>query len=248
MSQRSIDAYNLRKRVAAYDADMEIWHPKRSKMVEIALEVLPFESDAELIGLDLGIGTGYFTERFVKAFPQAKVHAVDGAKTMIDFAKTRLGGRGRRVSYHVGNFRDLGQLIAGIGALDVVFSSYALHHLTRDEKVSVVRAAVSLLRPGGWFMNADIVVADTPEVEERIQEIRVDGIVERARGIDPRFGDREATRRFIDELEAREGDQPLTLTDDLQVLRDAGLHDVAVYWLEYREAVTGGRKRRAPND
>jgi ubiquinone/menaquinone biosynthesis C-methylase UbiE len=245
VSRRSIDAYNLGKRVAAYDADMEIWHPKRSKMVEIALEVLPFESDAELVGLDLGIGTGYFTERFLEAYPQAKVHAVDGAKTMIDFAKARLGDRGALVSFHVGDFRDLEQLTAGVESFDVVFSSYALHHLTRDEKVSVVTTAVSLLRPGGWFVNADIVVADAPEVEERIQEIRVDGIVERARGIDPRFRDREATRRFIDELEAKEGDQPLTLTEDLEVLRDAGLRDVTVYWLEYREAVTGGRKLEA---
>jgi trans-aconitate methyltransferase len=204
--------------------------------------VLPFESDAELVGLDLGIGTGYFTERFLEAYPQAQVLGVDGAKTMIDFAKTRLGERGKQVSYQVGDFRDLAQLSISAEALDVVFSSYALHHLTRDEKVSVVRRAVSLLRPGGWLVNADVVAAAMPGVEKRIQEIRVDGIVERARGIDPRFRDREATRRFIDELEAKEGDQPLTLTDDLEVLQDAGLRDVAVYWLEYREAVTGGRK------
>jgi SAM-dependent methyltransferase len=136
----------------------------------------------------------------------------------------------------------LGQLLASVETFDVVFSSYALHHLTRDEKVSVVEAAASSLRPGGWFVNADIVVADTPDVEQRIQEIRVDGIVERARDLDPRFDNREATRRFLDELEAKEGDQPLTLTEDLQVLQDAGLRDVAVFWLEYREAVIGGRK------
>ncbi len=242
MSPRSIDAYNLRKRVAAYDADMDIMHPNRSKMVQIALEVLPFESDARLVGLDLGIGTGCFTERFLEAFPQAKVHALDGAKTMVDLAKTRLGVQGRLVSFHVGDFRDLGQLFASVETFDVVFSSYALHHLTRDEKASVVREAVSLLRPGGWFVNADIIAADTTGAEKRIQEIRVNGIVERARGADPRFGDHEGTRRFLDELEAKEGDQPLTLTDDLEVLRDAGLRDVAVYWLEYREAVTGGRK------
>jgi tRNA (cmo5U34)-methyltransferase len=248
VSRRSIDAYNLRNRVAAYDADMELMHPNRSKMVQIALEVLPFGSDARLVGLDLGIGTGYFSERFLEAFPRAKVHALDGARTMVELAKTRLGDRGRRVSFHVGDFRDLGQLPPSVETFDVVFSSYALHHLTRDEKVRVVRQAVALLRAGGWFVNADIVVADTPEVEERIQEIRVDGIVERARGADPRFGDYEATRRFLDELEANEGDQPLTLKDDLQVLRDAGLHDVAVYWLEYREAVTGGRKQENPGD
>lgn len=245
MSRESINAYNSRKRVAAYDVDMELMHPNRSKMVEIALEVLPFDSEARLKGLDLGVGTGYFTERFLEAFPQSKVYGLDGAKTMVDLAKTRLGGVGKKVDFRVGDFRDLGRLLAGVESLDVVYSSYALHHLTREEKASVVREAVSLLRPGGWFVNADIIAADTPDVENRIQEIRVSGIVERARGVDPRFGDYGATRRFLDELEANEGDQPLTLKDDLRVLREAGLRDVAVFWLEYREAVIGGWKQGA---
>jgi tRNA (cmo5U34)-methyltransferase len=246
MSRKSIRAYDLPKRVAAYDADMDLMHPNRSKMVQVALEVLPFHSDAPLRALDLGVGTGYFSERFLEAFPQSSVHALDRARTMIDLAKARLGGRGKSVGFRVGDLRDLGQLFASVETFDVVFSSYALHHLTRDEKTLVVSEAVSLLRPGGWFVNADLIAADTPSVEERTQEIRVKGIVERARGVDPRFGDYETTRRFLDELEANEGDQPLTLKDDLQILREAGLGDVAVFWLEYREAVVGGRKWEAP--
>lgn len=242
MSRKSINAYNLPRRVVAYDADMELMHPNRSKMVQIALEVLPFESDQRLKALDLGVGTGYFTERFLEAFPQSKVQALDGAKIMVDLAKARLGGRGKNVSFRVGDFRDLGKLLAGVESIDVVYSSYALHHLSRDEKASVVREAVSLLRPGGWFVNADIIAADTPDMENRIQEIRVNGIVKRARGVDPRFADHGTTRRFLDALEAGEGDQPLTLKDDLRVLRAAGLNDVAVFWLEYREAVIGGWK------
>jgi len=245
MRRKSINAYNPRKRVAAYDADMELMHPNRSKMVEIALQVLPFESDARLKGLDLGVGTGYFTERFLQAFPRSKVYGLDGAKSMVDLARARLGALGKRLDFRVGDFRDLARLLAGLEGLDVVYSSYALHHLTREEKASVVRETVSLLRPGGWFVNADIIAADTTHLENRIQEIRVKGIVERARGVDPRFGDYEATRRFLDELEANEGDQPLTLKDDLRVLRDAGLRDVAVFWLEYREAVIGGWKQGA---
>jgi tRNA (cmo5U34)-methyltransferase len=245
MRRKSINAYNSRKRVAAYDADMEVMHPNRSKMVEIALQVLPFESDARLKGLDLGVGTGYFTERFLEAFPRSKAYGLDGAKSMVDLARARLGALGKRLDFRVGDFRDLARLLAGVEGLDVVYSSYALHHLTREEKTSVVREAVSLLRPGGWLVNADIIVADTPHLESRIQEIRVNGIVERAGGVDPRFVDYEATRRFLDELEANEGDQPLTLKDDLRVLRDAGLRDVAVFWLEYREAVIGGWKQGA---
>jgi tRNA (cmo5U34)-methyltransferase len=245
MSRKSIDAYDSRKRVAAYDADMELMHPNRSKMVDIALQVLPFKSDAGLKGLDLGVGTGYFTERFLEAFPRSKVYGLDGAKSMVELATARLGALGKRLDFRVGDFRDLARVLGDIEGLDVVYSSYALHHLTREEKTSVVREGVSLLRRGGWFVNADIIVADTPHLENRIQEIRVKGIVERARGLDPRFVDYEAARRFLDELEANEGDQPLTLKDDLRVLRDGGLRDVTVFWLEYREAVVGGWKQGA---
>jgi ubiquinone/menaquinone biosynthesis C-methylase UbiE len=241
-SRKGINAYTFARRVATYDADMELMHPNRSKMVQIALDVMPFQSDDRLKAIDLGIGTGYFTDRFLEAFPQSKVHGLDGAEAMVELAKERLGGRRKNVDFRVGDFRDLGKLFAGVGGIDVVYSSYALHHLTREEKASAVRDAVSLLRPGGWLMNADIIASDTPDVEKRIQDIRVGGIVERARGVDPRFVDHESTRRFLDELEAKEGDQPLTLKEDLGVLRDAGLHDVAVFWLEYREAVTGGWK------
>ena len=242
MSQRSIDAYSLPERVAAYDANMEIMHPNRSKMVQVALEVMPFRSNARLRVLDLGVGTGYFTGKLLEAFPRSQVYALDGAEAMIDMAKARLRGRARRVHFLLGDFRDLTALLEGITDIDVICSSYALHHLSRDEKASVVRQATSLLRPGGWFLNADIITADTPDVERRIQEIRVNGIVERARGLDPRFTDHEKTRRFLHDMEANDGDQPLTLNADMQVLQGAGLKDVTVFWLEYREAVMGGRK------
>jgi hypothetical protein len=123
----------------------------------------------------------------------------------------------------------------------VVFSSYALHHLTRNDKQRVVSRVVALLRPGGWFINADLVIADTPELESRIQQLRVAGIVSRAGGRDPRFADAASTRRLLDDLEANEGDQPLTVSEDLQILRGAGFR-ASVVWLEHREAVCAGVK------
>ncbi len=241
VTKDSIDAYDLPERVARYDADMAVMHPNRSKMVEIALEVLPFGPEEPLAALDIGVGTGYFTARFLEAFPRANVHALDGAEAMIELAGERLGRRQENVTFSVGDFRDLGSILAG-QRFDVGFSAYALHHLTRDEKRLVVRDAVALLRTGGWLLNADIIVAESARVEQRIQDIRVRGIVQRAAAGDARFADYETTRRYLDEMEAAEGDQPITLEDDLLVLREAGLEDVAPFWVEYREAVTGGRK------
>ena len=81
-----------------------------------------------------------------------------------------------------------------------MYSSYALHRLNRNDKQAVVGESLEILGPAGWFLNADIVVAESPQVEQRLQELRVKGIVERAGGRDVRFQDALSTRRFLDEL------------------------------------------------
>lgn len=242
MSNNSINAYDLPARVASYDTDMEIMHPNRSKMVDIALEILPFDSGASITALELGTGTGFFTSRFLEHFPNSRLISVDGAQSMVELARVRIGSLVDRVDFRIGDFRQLRQIISHTERCDVVFSSYSLHHLSVREKTDVIRQALRFLHPGGWFVNADIIVSESEYMENLIQEIRVNGIVERASGSDQRFRDREATRSFLSNLEGNEADQPVTLMDDLQILKDADLKDVSVFWLEYREVVYGGRK------
>ena len=241
-TSKSIAAYDVSQRVKTYDADMELMHPNRSKMVQIALEVLPFPRTAALRAIDLGIGTGYFAECFLNKFPNSRVLGIDGAPAMIELAKARLKSLESRVEFVIGDFRKLRQLVAGTGTADVVFSAYALHHLSRPDKETVLKHIVQLLVPGGWFVNADLIVADSPELQSRFQELRVAGIVERAGAADSRFADSESTRQFLADLEKNERDQPLTLTQDLDLLRSSGLKNVSAFWLEYRELVSGGQK------
>lgn len=242
MTERSIAAYDVSQRVKTYDTDMELMHPNRSKMIQIALEVLPFPKTAVLRAIDLGIGTGYFTERFLNNFPNSHVLGIDGAQAMIELAKARLTSLASRVQFVLGDFRKLPELAVSAGTVDVVFSAYALHHLSRPDKETVLRQVLKLLVPGGWFMNADLILANSPELESRLQELRVTGIVERANGLDNRFIDLASTRRFLADLEKNERDQPLTLAEDLELLRSSGLKNVSAFWLEYRELVSAGQK------
>ena len=242
MTELSIAAYDVSQRVKTYDADMELMHPNRAKMVQIALEVLPFPKTAALSAIDLGMGTGYFTECFLNHFPNSRVLGIDGAQAMIELAKARLKSLESRVEFVIGDFRKFRELVPGAGTADVVFSAYALHHLSRSDKEAVLRQVVELLVRGGWFVNADLIVADSPELENRFQQIRVAGIVERAAGSDNRFLDLTATCRFLADLERKEADQPLTLAEDLALLQRSGLKNVSAFWLEYRELVTGGQK------
>ena len=242
MSSDSIDAYDLPARVASYDLDMDVMHPLRHKMVQVALDILPLDPDSELRALDLGVGTGFFAERLLSRYPLARVVAVDGAASMVDLSETRLGSLSAQVDFRIGDFRDLGEMLSPEDAFDLVISSYALHHLDGGEKGVVVRECVDRLRSGGWFLNADIIAAESEALDERYQALRVQGILERASPDDERFRDASTTRAFLDDLEKREQDKPRALAQDLEALRAAGLASVSAVWVEYREAVMVGIK------
>src|SRR6266496_4489593 len=120
MTEQSIAAYDVSQRVKTYDADMELMHPNRSKMVQIAIEVLPFSNTAALRAIDLGIGTGYFTEQFLNHFANSRVLGIDGAQAMVELAKARLTSLASRVQFVIGDFRKLRELAAAAGTVDVV--------------------------------------------------------------------------------------------------------------------------------
>ena len=155
----SAEAYDLPARVRTYDHDMEIMHPLRNKMIDIALTILPFDKGLKFSVLDLGTGTGVFAHKLLERFPDAKVVAVDGAAAMLDLAKSRLGNYCQRVQWVNCEFQNLPPEIVKPNAFDLVISSYALHHLNRAEKLKLLTGVVKALKPGGWLLNADIVVA-----------------------------------------------------------------------------------------
>ena len=229
-------------RVRTYDSDMDIMHPLRAKMIDIALTILPFDPAQPLTALDLGVGTGEFSKRFLEEYPNSQIVAIDGAAAMLEVAQSRLRELARRVQWIVADFQSIPSTVLQPETYDVVISSYALHHLTRSEKRTLLTSVVNALRPGGWLLNADIVMAETPAIERRIQDIRVSAVTARAPRDDQRFANVAATRQFLDDLEAAENDRPQTMEADLSIFREAGIATAEVLWKEFREVVMGGPK------
>jgi tRNA (cmo5U34)-methyltransferase len=223
---------------------MDIMHPNRHRMVEVIVDVLGAGESAPSCVLDLGTGTGFLLQRLLARFSHTRAVAVDGARPMLELARARLGELAERVDFRVGDFRELARICAGVPAIDAVVSSFALHHLPPESKSALAETAFALLGPGGWFLSADVILAEDDFVEDLTQRLRARGIVARAGGRDARFLDEAGTRAYLGRLEEHEGDQPQRLVSDLAALDRAGFEHVAVLWRDTREVVIGGVKPR----
>jgi ubiquinone/menaquinone biosynthesis C-methylase UbiE len=240
MESPSVQAYEISARVAAYDADMDLMHPNRHKMAEVIMAVLSASTPDPRLVVDLGTGTGFLLDRLLRRFPNCRAVAVDGSQQMVAAAQSRLGSLAERVEFVVGDLRQPETLGSELESADAVVSAYALHHLNLQEKAELIGRCRARLKEKGWFLNADLVVSEDEFLEALTQQMRVDGIVERARGRDPRFPDAAETRRFIDTLQRNECDQPQWEEDDLRIVRECGYRHVSLFWKDTREVVYGG--------
>ena len=100
--------------------------------------------------LDLGCGTADVTVRFARAYPEARVHGVDGAPAMLDEGRklVRASGVGDRVS--LDRVRLPSPTLAG-ASYDAVVSNSLLHHLA-DARVLWTTAAATARKGAPVFV------------------------------------------------------------------------------------------------
>jgi ubiquinone/menaquinone biosynthesis C-methylase UbiE len=102
--------------------------------------------------VDLGAGTGFLSLALAGSVGQ--VLAVDLAEEMLGALAAHAEADGRtNVSTSIAN---LANFDLPVESVDAVVSSYALHHLTDDEKRALLRRARRWLRPGGRIVIADM--------------------------------------------------------------------------------------------
>jgi tRNA (cmo5U34)-methyltransferase len=116
--------------------------------------------------LELGTGTGESAKRVLAVHPHASWTGVDASAAMLGRAREALPGA------ELLNARLEEPLPAG--PFDLVVSVLAVHHLSQEAKQHLFRRVTDVLRAGGGFVLADVVVPDDP-ADGRIP---IDGVVD----------------------------------------------------------------------
>jgi trans-aconitate 2-methyltransferase len=127
------------------------------------LERLELRGDEAV--LDAGCGSGRVTATLLDRLPEGRVVAVDGAASMIDAARERLGDRPDLTLV----VADLGELDPALGPVDAVFSTATFHWIADHARLFARLRAV--LRDGGRLVaqcggkgNIEVVHAAAAEV------------------------------------------------------------------------------------
>lgn len=104
--------------------------------------------------LDVGCGPGALSRHAKKQAGQSgKVHGIDAAPEMIEFARQKAAVKGIEVEYHLGVAEALPFADA---TFDVIISRLVIHHLPGDLKEKAFAEMHRVLKPGGVCLLVDV--------------------------------------------------------------------------------------------
>lgn len=106
--------------------------------------------------LELGTGSGETSRRVLDAHSGAQLVGIDASPDMLAAAHDLLADRS--VTLHVGRLEDP----LPPGPFDLVVSALTVHHLDAAGKAELFERVADVIRPGGRFVLADVVVPADP--------------------------------------------------------------------------------------
>ena len=198
-----------------YDDWIQNALPGYDEIFSTAVELIPFDRQRKIEVLDLGAGTGLFSQHVLEAYPKANFVLIDLAEEMLGIARNRFANSSNSLEFIRG---DLTQLDYS-ARFDLVISSLAIHHLSHEGKQKVFKRIFDALRSGGAFINVDQIRG-----EGRFEEIYWNTWLDKVRATDA------AENMILKSIERRRKfDQDATLSDQIAWLRAAGFQADCVY-------------------
>jgi tRNA (cmo5U34)-methyltransferase len=224
------DRQEFDREAAGYDRTAPRSMPGYTDLHRALLGGVPFLPTRAFEVLELGVGTGTFSALLLAQFPHARLRGIDLSPRMIARARAKLRP-----------YRDRVELLAGDLAefpdrpCDAVVSALAIHHLTDREKLRLYRRVYRVLRPGGYFGDADDHLPEDPLFDQRY--------VQMASSV-PGAGRSGPPWAILQQVwhEHERFDHPSTLAAETAALERVGFAHVGVPWRFFGQAVVWAYK------
>ncbi len=185
--------------------------------------------------LDLGCGDGAVSRTLHYALPRAEILAADGSADMIAAARNQLAGL--PVEFRMISFEEIAAGGLPGPRFDGIFSALAIHHLPMEGKAALFGALRSLLKPGGRFLNVDVVTSEVPDYTDWYFALWREWIVENQRALRLK----ESYEDIPDGARAKAENHFDPLPAQLAALELAGFCDVECHYRYGLFAAYGGR-------
>jgi tRNA (cmo5U34)-methyltransferase len=192
--------------------------------------------------LDLGSGDGATSELLLDASPRAEGVLVDLSAPMLERAGARLARFSGRWQPHRGDLAG-SDWAAALPATryDAIVSSFAIHHLPSADKRRLFVEVLTLLEPGGMFLNMDIVTVAGPLqgiFEEQMAANQVQA--ERAQG--GARADAEIEHELHAGFDSDDEDRPDSAEQQVSWLAEAGFENPEIQFKWGEAAIYGGMR------
>ena len=230
----------------ASDAYVEEWvkrqqaaDPERAQRFQLMCDLFPFPTDAPVTILDVGAGYGPVSKFILDQCAKAICIAQDGSGPMLQRARQIMASYGTRFQAHQSDLFDKNWLPQQFGPFDAAVSVSCLHNLRDFKRIREIYGEIyTLLKPGGAFLNADLINAPTAGLRQRYDGVtaarrRREGAPAEDVAALVRHGRRSPGTLTREPF-------PAALDQHLAALKAVGFKDVDCFWKELRRAVFGG--------
>lgn len=163
--------------------------------------------------LDVGTGTALIPIALCRNDPNARVLAIDLARSMLDLGKKNVSKAGfsDRIRLELADAKDLP---ASLGPFEAVISNSIIHHI--PEPAPVLKAMAGRVRPGGTLFVRDLARPQTLADLEHLVETYAGSESDSARAL---FADSLRAALSLDEVRLMAGDlglppEAVTMTSD----------------------------------
>lgn len=222
-----------------YMENADIYIPERptfSKFLDYFYDY-HFKDKENIKLLDLGAGDGSMVERLLQKF-NPSVTITDGSINMIEAGKKRLAPYDN-IEFVCTTFEDIISSDLKLPNFDLIISSLAIHHLTRPDKKLLYKYIYDHLNSGGHFINMDVMLSPSEELEDWYLDIRKKRSIE----IKEMLGSDSYADDFIERHKDREHHKKMdSLLDQLSDIKETGFTQVDCYFKHGMFAIYGGQK------